>query len=574
MIGGIILKIGLREKIIAVLVGILILFGLVMIYIVISQMKSLANENVTDKLEAVSQMGYSFLDSKYPGAWSIKDGNLCKGNIIINNNEEVYKTLDLMKDETDAYFTIFQTDTRVATNVKKADGSRAIGTKQDNQDVVNTVLKESKAYVGDAVVVNIPCVTKYLPIKDNSGKVIGMWFAGESIELINKEVNKSTIIVVIAIILGILFAIAVTVLASHRIVISVRKILEVLNSVGKDNNLSVKTNVTQRDEFGEIGSGLNETIDNIKGVISEVKNAANNVYLSSQKLAKATEESGATMEEVASSISSISKDMMDNLNFIQQATTNVGEVSSSADMVAKSCREVADESRKVRQDAMDGGNSVKQVLVAVNEVASSSKDVENVINELSVLSQKIGEIIEIITGISTQTNLLSLNAAIEAARAGEAGRGFAVVAEEIRKLAAESSEAAKDITNLVIDVQDKTQNAVEKITIGDQKVTEGVKKATDTDEYIQGIVKAIDKVTNEIDRISSAAVQQSEFAKRMNDSMNNILKITETTADSSQQMSAGVQEQTGTFQEIGFVAMELSRMAEGLNELIKRFKLD
>ncbi len=398
-------------------------------------------------------------------------------------------------------------------------------------------------------------------------------YLNNMIESTNKQISFSVLkLLMISIIISALI-IAVMVGVGRIFAMAISRIGGAVSNID-NGDLTVRSSVNNGEsEINDLYKQLNNTSDYLENVIKNIKESSEEVLNASQKLAKATEESGATMEEVASSISSISKDMMDNLNFIQQATTNVGEVSSSADMVAKSCREVADESRKVRQDAMDGGNSVKQVLVAVNEVASSSKDVENVINELSVLSQKIGEIIEIITGISTQTNLLSLNAAIEAARAGEAGRGFAVVAEEIRKLAAESSEAAKDITNLVIDVQDKTQNAVEKITIGDQKVTEGVKKATDTDEYIQGIVKAIDKVTNEIDRISSAAVQQSEFAKRMNDSMNNILKITETTADSSQQMSAGVQEQTGTFQEIGFVAMKLSKMAEKLNDIVKQFKV-
>lgn len=315
-------------------------------------------------------------------------------------------------------------------------------------------------------------------------------------------------------------------------------------------------------------------LDNLKQVLTNVKTSSESVFNLSHKLAKSTEESSASMEQVASSISNISRDMMDNLSFIQEGTTNVGEVSNSAAMVARSCQEVADQSKKVRQDAVLGGESVKQVLLSVNDVAKSSVEVQKVIDELSSLSHKIGEIIEIITGISTQTNLLSLNAAIEAARAGDAGKGFAVVADEIRKLASESNDAAKDIINLVKEVQDKTQNAVEKMNVGSTKVQDGVRKATDTDNYIQGIVSAIDSVATQIAMISQVAAQQSELTKRMNESMENILKITQTTSDSSQQISAGVQEQTVTFQEIGYVASQLSQMAEELNNIANQFRVE
>lgn len=395
---------------------------------------------------------------------------------------------------------------------------------------------------------------------------------------LTKQIDKNIIKIIILSLVLSFFSIGILYAMTKIVTGSIKHLSGLMDNIGRGDlavmKHVIKVNGDSTDEIKSMLFKLKGTSISLENVIKNIKESSSHVYNSSQRLAKATEESGATMEEVASSVTSISKDMMKNVNIIQETTSSVGEVSTSADMVAQSCQAVASTSRKVREDAISGGSSVKQVLVAVNEVANSSKEVEAVIDELSVLSQKIGEIIEIITGISTQTNLLSLNAAIEAARAGEAGRGFAVVAEEIRKLAAESNDAAKDITNLVVEVQEKTQNAVDKISTSEQKVSEGVKKATDTDDYIQGIVKAIDDVANQVDKISSAALQQSELAKQMSHSMKNILNITETTADSSQQMSAGIEEQTSIFQEIGYVAMQLSKMAEQLNEIVDQFKVE
>lgn len=341
-----------------------------------------------------------------------------------------------------------------------------------------------------------------------------------------------------------------------------------------EGDFTRRIDLEQRDEIGQVVMAFDTVLDYSAGIIQKVKNSSSSVTLSSQQLAKATEESGATMEEVTSSVSSISKDMTDNLSFIQQASTNVKEVYNSTEMVANSCQSVAEESKRVKQDAIAGGESVKQVLISVNEVAESSKETALVISRLSELSKRIGDIIEIITGISNQTNLLSLNAAIEAARAGEAGKGFAVVAEEVRKLASETNEAAKDITVLINEVQNNTQNAVDKITIGGQKVSEGVKRATDTNEYIQGIVRAIDNVANQIDKISTLASNQIESSKKMNESMDNILKITQSTAEASHQVSAGIEEQTGTLQGIGLVATNLEKMAGELDNTVKKFKVN
>ncbi|MGE5329525.1 MAG: methyl-accepting chemotaxis protein [Deltaproteobacteria bacterium] len=382
----------------------------------------------------------------------------------------------------------------------------------------------------------------------------------------------TTLLIYVSVLLAVIITIVI-IISIGMAVKPIQKMVKITEEIA-GGNLIEKADVKSNDEIGSMALALNNMSGNLKGAINRIKDSAMDVLGASEKLAASTEESGASMEEIAAGVNSIARGMVDNSRNIVNATKNVEKVANTAEEVAISCKELAEESKKVRNDAFNGGDSVKQVLNSVDEINSSSKEVEIVINELGKLSQEIGEIIEIITAISTQTNLLSLNAAIEAARAGEAGRGFSVVAEEIRKLAAGSSDAAKDITKLILDVQRKTSNAVNKMQDGAQKAEEGLKKATDASEYIQGIINSIDNISKRIVEISKSVNQQADISKQMNDAMVNILNVTEATSSSSQQMSASVEEQTSVFQELGNIASELSKSAASLNDMFSKFKTE
>ncbi|MGE5473076.1 MAG: methyl-accepting chemotaxis protein [Ignavibacteriales bacterium] len=444
-------------------------------------------------------------------------------------------------------------------------------TKNSDPDLVRTTRKMMNGESGIASYTydGVEKISCYGPVQSTGWSVA---VAAPKSE-VYKKISLITRLLVIISIIMVVIIIGVIVVSVQLTIKPIEKMVKATKEIA-DGNLCLKVDVKSEDEIGSMALALNNMSGNLKGVINQIKDSATNVLGASEKLAASTEESGASMQEIASGVNSIARGMVDNSRNIVNATKNVEQVAKSAEQVATSCKELADESKKVRTDAFNGGDSVKQVLNSVDEINSSSKEVGIVINELGKLSQEIGEIIEIITAISTQTNLLSLNAAIEAARAGEAGRGFSVVAEEIRKLAAGSSDAAKDITKLIVDVQNKTNNAVMKMQDGAKKAEEGLKKATDASEYIQGIINSIDNISKQIVEISKSANQQADISSQMNEAMMNILRITESTASSSQQMSASVEEQTSVFQELGNVASELSQNAAYMTDMFKKFKTE
>lgn len=613
-------------------VSILLVMSLVLTITAYIEGKEIVLNDINDKCDSLQQITYEYFDARVPGGWYIEGGELYKAdrelvksisavgqifenlkadpevisqlimsgviepevatklagnnkfqalidklhNINIKNNPILNEEITKIQEKTGMYIFIFQGEDCITSNMKTEDNKYFTDFKVDPQVVEKVKTKDDIIMPedGEFVINDITLKAKVIPITDSDDKVIGYGMFGldkqEAVDKINKLVMKLTAILLAIMVIAVLFASYFIRRISGRVI----EVTDAIQQIQEKNDLTVYCNVNSNDETGILARDLNSMVSKIKLIVKDVKNSSTNVLGSSEKLAASTEESGASMEQIAASVNSIARGMLDNSKLVLEATDSINKVVFSAEEVAVSCGELAEESKKVQNDALNGGKSVNAVQSSVEEINQYTKEAESVINELGKLSQEIGEIIEIITGISTQTNLLSLNAAIEAARAGEAGRGFSVVAEEIRKLAAGSSEAAKDITKLITDVQSKTINAVKKMHSGASKAEEGLKMATDTNEYIRGIIDSIENIARKTNEISKAANQQVDISKHMNSSMANIRSITEATASSAQEMSASVEEQTSVFAELGTLASDLSGAASQLSRIVNTFRVD
>jgi methyl-accepting chemotaxis protein len=169
---------------------------------------------------------------------------------------------------------------------------------------------------------------------------------------------------------------------------------------------------------------------------------------------------------------------------------------------------------------------VKETIDGMEQISETMRDIVSVIETLNESSEKINTIVDVIDDIAEQTNLLALNAAIEAARAGEHGRGFAVVADEVRKLAERSASSAKEIVELITDVQEDTTNAIKVTNQGYQRATEGVKLAGKAGETLDEISDAIKKVNLMMKEVSKVTQQQAQASDRIVGTVENMRKMT------------------------------------------------
>jgi methyl-accepting chemotaxis protein len=241
--------------------------------------------------------------------------------------------------------------------------------------------------------------------------------------------------------------------------------------------------------------------------------------------------------------------------------------------VAISAQNVSDSSVQASEKAREGNQAIQTAIKQMNHIHETVHGSAEIIKGLEERSKEIGQITRVITDISSQTNLLALNAAIEAARAGEHGRGFAVVADEVRKLAKQSNESAKQISDLISMIQVETNKAVQSMKTTTKEVIEGIDVVNTAGTSFEQIENVIKDVVSQIQEVSSEVEQMAFGTGQVVESINMIAKVSEETASRTQNISTATEEQSASMEEISASASSLSIMAEELQMLIRKFKV-
>ena len=209
----------------------------------------------------------------------------------------------------------------------------------------------------------------------------------------------------------------------------------------------------------------------------------------------------------------------------------------------------------------------------MQSVRDSSGQVAGAIRDLAAKSEQIGGIVETITGIAEQTNLLALNAAIEAARAGEQGRGFAVVADEVRKLAEESQAAAASISGLIGQIQSDTLNAVKVVEDGARRTEDGVATVAQTRDAFERIGESVEDMSAPHREDRGRRQRIAGSAARMHDEIGEVAGVAEQSSASAEEVSASTEQTSASTQEIAASAQELASSAQQLERLVAEFTL-
>jgi methyl-accepting chemotaxis protein len=326
--------------------------------------------------------------------------------------------------------------------------------------------------------------------------------------------------------------------------------------------------------FDKIADGLNDTLGGMKNLVGKTTESAENILTLAENLSASTQEINASSEEISSTVQQIARGVEQQAERTVETSRIMEKMSSSIQDVAQKSEDVLGVATAAKDATEKGIGTVKETVKKMDDIVEATNTAKDSIIELRNYSEKIEEVVNIITEIADETNLLALNAAIEAARAGEAGRGFAVVADEVRKLAEGSADAAKEITRLVEDIHERTVAVEKAVLTGVKETEEGKKSAKMSGDALSEISDVVAKVVLLAKEIFSLSKAQAEDTDKVVKAVEEIAAVAEETAAGTEQASASTQQQTASMQEIAAQAQELAHTAENLRNAIGKFRLD
>jgi len=375
--------------------------------------------------------------------------------------------------------------------------------------------------------------------KDKDWIIVG----GSNIsEFVGPMVNKLIIsFVVISVIIILISLIIINFIFNVNIIKPIKQLEILFNNIAK-GDLTQIMKYDHKDEIGIIVHHLDDMIEQMNTALIDVKESSVLVSESSQSLSTSSDQ--------------MSKGITDQHRQIEQIVTAINEMTHTIGDMSVNIEDSTRDVNVIRDLSSEGEILLNETVKEINNLSVSVLESSDIVKKLGESSSKINDIVQVISEIADQTNLLALNAAIEAARAGEHGRGFAVVADEVRKLAEKTVDATKEITEMVHEVQVGVKTSVDKM---DEEVTLANKGTEKVNSLKENIIKSIIDVADQISSIATAAEEQSATSIEISSSISGISAVSEQSAAIS---SSNMERAT-----------DLYHLAQSLEKTVSKFKL-
>ena len=539
----------LTTKIVLITLFPLVLISVIAVMMGTSGERNIAYQLVEENLENVAYSVDNIYNLYEDGDFSYQNGIFKKGTKDITDD---YELLDQIKEQSDIEVTLFWGKQRVLTTITNDKGERVIGTTLDED------------YCGF-----------YTPLKLKNGDIAGMIFTGRAKADVQKEIAKGQIRMIASMTVILCIALIVLIFVVRQIIKALKHTIGRLDDVAEGKlDFEMHGKMLQRaDEIGEMSQSIQGLIDEFKSIITDLSD-------SSQELEEFSNEFGQSFDTIAENISNINVAVDEIAN---GATSQAGETVEANDEITRMGEaighavddiELLNHNSDKMRDYSESAENTLQELVAISEQTSQAIDeVRTQTNLTNESAKAIQTATDMITNISAQTNMLSLNASIEAARAGENGKGFAVVADEIRNLSEQSKSSADEIMAIVSELIRNSNTSVTTMNQVSGRVQEQNEKLENTRAMFQSLNQEIASVSDGVNRIREIMEVLEGQKNTVTTSVEQLASIAEENAASTEETSASMTELKDIVKQCHEQTQRLIEISNELNKHTSHFQL-
>ncbi|WP_234122465.1 methyl-accepting chemotaxis protein [Clostridium hydrogenum] len=385
------------------------------------------------------------------------------------------------------------------------------------------------------------------------------------------SIQGSIVTCFVGIIILIITAIILFIISGYAIK-PILELVKVANKVSNGDLTPEKINIKSSDEFGILGKAFEKMIINLSELVNKIKDDSLKIFESSKEMINVCEQQESVSSNTAENANEIATGAGRLNSSIEKIDLSMNNLDKTMNDINKKSRIVTEKVSEAAKYSENGSDALLKVNLSMQNIESSVNDTAAVVNRLEEQSKAIVEITKAIADISEQTNLLALNAAIEAARAGEQGKGFAVVAEEVRKLAEQSGEAAKQVSDIVSGIQSETENVISVMGKGISEVKVGTKVISDANSYFELIFKAIAEISENVKNVEVSIDDMTQNGNEVAENLDTMTKLSENVTEQTEGISAATEEQLASIEQMTASAQYLGQMAENLEKLTNEFK--